>query len=474
MDTKRGSIGDVSALKKAAKNLFDNDIRVRWATANNVWRTAWALDSILDYLSICKVDGSALGDDALHALDPTCAGNWWDDFGWIGIAALRAAEQQAFPLQGTAFIKIAINAWAYMHGTGWSSSTSNTAVYPFLDDALPGWREFAERPDTQNKKYGAPRVWENIRKTWPSATDEEIAQRKPRYSPGGIWNSPFEGPSQPYLTTTYDGTASYLNPIQNTVSNGLYTILSLRLYMACASKKYKQVFEDSTLDEGACLRAWTGQITWLNSWMMDTPADESLLFDLGMGSVVRERVSTFQSPYWDAAYRKTLAWTGDQGLLMGALRESRAVGFLLPGLPVLEQYVNIMIGTFKNAYAPRSYGQVQGLSLLPWMLIGETGIPGGFPLGDDGDYQTGTGVFMRYLLQLYLAEPARLQPYADLITNSAWQVAMSPLGAPNPPGNCDAFTPYPGDGLSELTVHINRLSVIVMAIALDATGGASA
>jgi hypothetical protein len=465
MDTKHAESVDAVSLKDAATQLFNQEVHKRWAGAQNVWRTAWALDTILDYLRVCGVDGSAMGDDALHALNPTYKGNWWDDFGWIGIAALRAAEQQAFPKQGTAFLKIAINAWAYMHGEGWSRSSK--AVYPFQDDALPGWSAFAKNHSTN---FGAPRVWERIRKTWIGVTDEQVDQCEPRFSPGGIWNSPYTDDSQPHLSPEYGGWDAYLNPIQNTVTNGVYTVLSLRIYQAWKSGIHAEVFAESTLDPDACLSAWAQQIHWFNQWVFNAPAEQSLLYNLSNGGVIRERVSTFHTHagkfYWDAAYRKDLAWTGDQGLLMGALREGSAAGYLNPRPPVLGEYLKILTGTYSFGLAQRTYGHVKGISLLPWMIIGYNGIPGSFPQGDDPDYQTGVGVFMRYLLQLYQAEPRQLQPFVANITASAKQLATLPLGAPDPAGPCDAFTPS-GDDVDQLTAYINRLSVLVMGIALS-------
>lgn len=464
MDTNSETAVDVAAFRREAARLFSSEIRERWARSRNVWRTAWALDTILDYFRVCGVDGAALGGDALNALNPTYLGNWWDDFGWIGIAALRAAEQNAFPVQGDAFVKIAINAWAYMYGPGWSARSQ--AVYPFQGVELPGWAEFAA---SHSSNIGASRVWKEIRRTWPNVTAEQVAQREPRYGPGGAWNSPFVDAVHPHLVPSYQGDGSYLNPIQNTVTNGLYAILALRIYQASQNPRYKHVFAESTLDTVACLQAWKDQIHWLNHWMIDAPAEESLLLDLGMGNLVRERVSTFHEwqgqRYWDAAYRRDLAWTGDQGLLLGALREGVASGYLDPLPPVLGQYVNIVIGTFKNGFAPRRYGQVQGVSLLPWIVAGSTDpFSRNFPQGDNPDYQTGTGVFMRYFLQAYQAEPVRWQKYAEQVLSSATQLVYSTSGAPNPDGPCDAFTPYSNDDLGQLTASVNRLSVMLLAI----------
>lgn len=461
----RTGTGAASAdLKRAADRLFA-EIYGRWTQSDNVWRNAWAFDTLLDYFAAADVDASACAEAALHALDPRKAGAWWDDFGWIGIAALRAAEQNIAPQRQFDFLKIAINAWAYMYGPGWSST--RTAIYPFTD--VPGWKEYQP---SHTPNIGAPNVWRDIGKTWRDASPEQIAERRPRYSPGGAWNSPITDARQPDPVVRYEGWSSYLNPVQNTVTNGLYAILALRIFQAARNPAFAGVFRESGLDVEACLGAWTDQIEWLERWLIETPdADESLLLRLGAGSLVRERVSTFHEAngrmLWDAAYSKTLLWTGDQGLLLGALREARAANLLVPEPKAFGLPAQIVQGVFEHGYAERSYGVIRGEFLLPWIGIGSSdpfAVPS--PGNDDPDYQTGVGVFMRYLLQAYQAEPGLVDKYRSAIADSARKIATEGFGQdPRPGGACDAFTPM-GGSTDQMTAYVNRLSVLLLAIAM--------
>ncbi|MGH8080505.1 MAG: hypothetical protein ACREP7_08020, partial [Lysobacter sp.] len=177
---------DVPSYEQEAKRLFTKEILPRWSAARNVWRTAWAMDTVIDYFTAFGLDSSGYGDTAMEALNPMNRGSWWDDFGWIGIAALRAAEQGFVPQRRDDFVKVALNAWAYMQGPGWSRQPTSS-VYPFPD--LPGWDQFAiEHPDN----IGAPNVWKQVNRTRPNPQPPAPpnAWIGPRCIGGGVWNSP--------------------------------------------------------------------------------------------------------------------------------------------------------------------------------------------------------------------------------------------------------------------------------------------
>ena len=463
--------GKVQTYRDKARQLFEQEIYPRWISAENVWRTAWAMDTILDYFAASGVDSRPYGVAAIGALDPTQAGNWWDDFGWIGIAALRAAEQGFAPQRRDDFLKIAINAWAYMYGPGWSLQPG-AAIYPFRE--LPGWGPFA---DGHPNNIGAPNVGKRIGQTRPNPSPPPNAWMMPRRTPGGAWNSPITANDYPDPVPSRQSQwwRSYLNPVQNTVTNGLYALLSLRLHRASRNPAFASVFRASALNASACASAWSEQIVWFDQWMVGTPqADQSLLMALPAGALVRERVSTFQPVgpnaqlYWDAMYRSTLAWTGDQGLLLGALREAQGAwpGGVTP--KVLGLYPGLIEGVFKNAYQPRNYGAVSGDFPMPWLdTASASPYDAPSPGNDDGDYQTGVGVFMRYLLQAWRANPMPLQAYRAQILANADAIVEPGFGEQaNPGGACDAFTPRWGSVADTMTAYVNRLSVLVLAIAM--------
>jgi hypothetical protein len=462
----------IDQFTQEAVNLFNNKIHDLWKTSGNVWRNGCAMDTILDYFTVCKINPATYGDIAVNSLDPTKGGNWWDDFGWVGLAAIRAAEQDLWPQQyRDRFLKIAINSWAYMYGPGWSKT--NTAIYPFTGADLPGWEKFET---THKTNRGAPNVWKDIDQTWTNKpiSEADKMERQPRYSPGGIWNSPLENANQPELTLSYQGDGSYVNPIQNTVTNAVFTILSLRIYQAGKNGLFSNIFNESGLDVDSCLQAWKDQIGWFDQWILQTTApDESMKLSLDTGCLIRERASTFHEwkgqQYWDGSYRKDWIWTGDQGLLIGALREGKAAGYMKSNL--LDLYPQIVEGVFKYGYKPRTYNKtIKGNFLLPWIVVGsQNPYSEGALAGDANDYQTGTGIFMRYLLQAYKAEPSLLQNHKDTILNSANNIIKEGFGTnPDPRGSCDPFTPYTGeDAATLMTAYINRLSVLLLAIEMS-------
>ena len=276
-------------------------------------------------------------------------GNWWDDFGWIGIAALRTAERNTFPQRQADFLKIAINAWAYMYGPGWSHG--NPTVYPFMDLGLEGWQKFAkEHPSNR----GAPNVWKSITQTWPDVNNQQKADRQPRYAPGGVWNAPIVDDSAPIPAQTYQHSLGYVSPIQNTVTNAVFTILSLRIYQASKIRHSVACLPSRPwIPQPACKPGRIRSPGSNHGCSRRAAPDQSLLLKTGTGSLVRERAATFAS-LWDAAYDSNWIWTGDQGLLLGVLREGAEASYVKSA--VFGLYPDIVGGVFANGYLPRTYG----------------------------------------------------------------------------------------------------------------------
>jgi hypothetical protein len=264
-----------------------------------------------------------------------------------------------------------------------------------------------------------------------------------------------------------------VNPIQNTVTNAVFTILSLRLYQASQNQLFKNVFAESDLDAGACLQAWKDQISWFEQWIVNTTAaDESMKLALDSSCLIRERASRFHEwngqMYWDGAYTKEWIWTGDQGLMIGALREAKAAGYKSA---MVDLYSQIIDGVFKYGYHSRTYnGTITGNFLLPWIVVGSAHPDLEDAMASDADdYQTGTHVFMRYLLQAYKAEPDLLKNHRDAILDSADNIIKDGFGTnPDPDSSCDSYTPYvTKDPATLMSAYVNRLSVLLLAIELS-------
>lgn len=486
MDTASDhGLPDVPALEAAAERLGE-DILQRWGDRDNVWRTAWAMDTLLDYFRVLGKDGSAYGQRAIDALDPKAQGNWWDDFGWIGIAALRAAEQDTFPAQREQMLKIAINAWAYMYGPGWSVRPTRDP-FPFVDADLTGWKDFGVG---HRDNIGALNVWNRIDQTFSPGrpTDDQKYRQHPRFSPGGAWNAPIENADSPLpvLDYTRPEKSAYLNPVQNTVTNGLFSLFALRILRASGNPDFRAVFDRAGLDPKAYQTAWNHQAEWLSRWCTapELSADQRLIMSPGGVSgaaLIRERVSTYldtrrQPPtvYWDSAYIDDLVWTGDQGLILAVLREGVQAGATQS---IFGRAQEIVAGVFHTGFAERDYGGsgAKAQFLLPWIALDAKGdarftaVSPGDGAHDNDDYLTGVAVFMRYLLQAHEADP-HLLPAASAETILRSAAAMCRPGFGDSPGRpygiCDGFFRAPDTSVNELTPRINQLSTLLTAIAI--------
>jgi len=125
-------------LAKEAQELFKNKIKEKYFLdmQNNIWRAAWAYNNILDYFHyIGDPDATVFNQQVIDQAFNPKGGNWWDDFGWAGIASLRALEAQPLPgeLQ-VKFLEMALNCWCFMYGPGWSKKPIHDFNVPFPSD----------------------------------------------------------------------------------------------------------------------------------------------------------------------------------------------------------------------------------------------------------------------------------------------------------------------------------------------------
>ena len=174
-----------------------------------------------------------------------------------------------------------------------------------------------------------------------------------RYAPrfdGGVWNSAFAAlntgqywdcnPNHyqeppifplPVPVGTPGDDCSILNPLQNTVTNGLYLVLNTRYYQQTSEKQEKR--RDRTLAIYGWFKNWMDledqevsqcPVNKENPTTLNKIKPSLLNSETGL---VRERVGTYiqdttQSPpcftgvKW---YEQELSWAGDQGIVLGGL-----------------------------------------------------------------------------------------------------------------------------------------------------------
>ena len=231
----------------------------------NFWRVGNAFDTLIDYFVNVDASNVGLAASALQLFDGGKGGDWFDDFGWWGIAFLRAARHASL-----------------LRVDPTTCLNNSTICWQKMDD-------------------NAPLVWER-------ADQQTFREAKPRFV-GGCWNNYFSLGCDP-LTGP-----GKLCGFQNTVTNGLYLVLAARYFQQTGYISYLT----------AAQREWR----WFLQWFLDPSLhpDERLLDVYTAPSptrmLVRERVSTYA--FWNGkyppvrAYDKNLNWAGDQGLILGAM-----------------------------------------------------------------------------------------------------------------------------------------------------------
>lgn len=373
----------IDAAHKTAQALLEE-----FASYENYWRLGHSFDTLNDYFFAMapSSQSEAFAKLALSKFlnrrsrpwvadeDKTRNPWWYDDFGWWALAALRAS--------------------------------SRADRYGQTAELLGGVAELSWQPMYR----GAPDVWRCAQ--W----NPDWAGFEPRFD-GGVWNYFFSEhevcgirytPSQP-------GSNS-LTCIQNTVTNGLFWVLMARLA--------RQRKEEPALREAA--DAASG---FFESWLGITDHETSLFYYFDKAdprkAVVRERVSTYRNGARVHGFDESLAWSGDQGLVLGALVDQMAL--VVDNLPSYNQLYAI---TQKLLLGVPGY-LVDPSTKILWPWAPYSGPTTGCPDGDCSDYQTGVGVFMRYLLYAHLnnADVRKLLQqldYQGLVRANADHVVSSP------------------------------------------------
>jgi len=411
-----------------------------------MWYQGNALDTLIDYVSITQdaKKGHDLGEK-IRTLWGVAEheGNWWDDFGWWGIAFLNAARNYKILGQPDA--------------TEYNQYAAD-CLEKHMDKATEVWNIASKEPSCIPCLHTPPANWYRF---------------EPRFT-GGVWNTAFAaltpGPQdscKPSDSTIVVGTpedyCSILTPLQNTVTNGLYLVLNTRYYQQ--NPQIRDARRDQTL-------AIYG---WFKNWMDLEDKEVSLcpvnkedptplnkikpsLLNSETG-LVRERAGTYiedttQTPSCFTGvkwYEQDLSWAGDQGIVLGGLVDILNSDLTEDNQWLLEKAKGIIDGVKDHMTKGMSGSTRDNLApevLRPWTKFDGWGpddgdnptfaSPGGFGFGDPdyprpGDpeydevckcdqlkkeppcpseppkvavdpttnYIAGPGVFMRYLLHAY-------------------------------------------------------------------------
>ncbi|MFC3231182.1 hypothetical protein ACFOGJ_28295 [Marinibaculum pumilum] len=352
----------------AAATATFQQLKPLFQASTNFWQLGHTFDTVIDYLANVSADdapvfGGIARERYRITSDPMMkSACLYDDYGWWGLASLRASGFAPFrPEDREQFERAAHDCW----------------------NIIDIW--------------GAA-VWEKAdRKVW--------AQLEPRH-PGGVWNCSF-------AASEVDGDcATPCNPLartdairgfQNTVTNTLALDLSTRMWLSARSDESKARYRASADRQFGFLKAW-----FADEGSPQTKVEPLLFYyaappDGGAPDrcVVRERVSAYADGSTEdvLGFQSKLAWAGDQGLLLGGL-----VSMMKARGPQHHDYPLMLTVARQLLTGIQDYLVAGGL-LQAWA-------GGDAPAGDKADYLTGIASCMRYLLYAWQQGEA-LRPAMD-------------------------------------------------------------
>lgn len=344
---------------------FNNLINSSMQFIDNYWRQGCSFDTILDYLKY-TIETADNKQEAIKRAQDTVIniynqvyfpgrlnGDWYDDWAWWGIAFAKSFDP------------------AYSDVVGNLATTFQNEAkfcYDTMDNGKgrnekAGYREF----------FGASQVWSTCNQTY-------YARVEPLFD-GGSWQSDFPVPESGQKPST--DCKKNLGPIkcptdnclglyQVSVMNGLFLVLASQLamwlphigkYQAAAKKQYD----------------------FNQNWYHHKPGtDENSMRTFSSGALVRERIGYYKSGEKVNCYDPETSWGGDQGLFIGG---NLAFSRYKP-VNETEKFITDVI----TGVSLHMIDETQGKKVMaPYTGTVLQNI-------DAGDYASGIGVFMRYLL----------------------------------------------------------------------------
>lgn len=289
--------------------------------------------------------------------NPAYVGQYWfDDFEWWSIALQRALSSPYEKIFSSSNIDLLKN----MGNIAWNNAQLGTHAW-----------QVCLQSDACAKRYNSS----------PTSNFE------PLYS-GGIWNNFFKFSTADRSTS--DPYRESLGARENTVTNSMYAV-----YATTA-------IANGSIDPTTQLQ-YQNISSFLLHWVNDPSPLKNIFTRIDKNSVlIKERSFTSGDPDYDP----TLAWAGDQGIMLGwltaILNAKPTVKTILDkktALTLAKQIINgaqhCLINQKTKLILSWTYWDPSGDNLL----CGNT--PGSAPGNDPQDYNTGVGVFIRYLTQAY-------------------------------------------------------------------------
>lgn len=439
-----GEAGESGTLADAFKTATGYVPFQQWP---NFWQVGCVFDTILDYFLTLKEAGE-LNDDDRKLMGQLMsqaafgyqygivglAAAWYDDWSWWGIAASKAFDasyEDIFGDQLEFFQSVALDMWGLVDAgefatvansipdSVWAHSQVQDDGTKFTSSILSarsqlhiGTRNSWAMIQNGQDGFGTPRQNADF-----AYFTSQVAGKwaVPRYS-GGCWQYDFstlhfpcnDGPDW----ANPNPNAQYLGVFQLTLMPGLYLSFACSL-MAAAIRKAVDGKSGGAWDRLQPLESYRKPadevVGFLTDWL-NVGQPDSLASPFPEGALVRERTPTYAT-LPDNSYPAVQSavsdawWTGDQGLIMGALLQYGALAGdaetetsdaadppIFTTWPML-----LMTGACHNLPSDILAGAVG-----PFRP--ETPPIGPFA-GDPDDYGSGSGIFWRYVMRCCRIDP---------------------------------------------------------------------
>jgi len=340
---------------------------------NGYWILGCILDSIIDFLNLAAAEEIVSYEDGRKFLNSAAStyiaskkqGEWYDDWGWWGNSTAKVFSPKYSALFGNDKI---------LHE---NFKLICTQTFNFMKTGTPPYHAMDHNGYTgtmQAYNYAKEMATKCLGQGW-----EKIVNGAEPLWNIGCWQSPM-------TPTTYNPLQLTLGPFQDSVVNGLFYIFTQRTLNQKGLGTQQDV-EDMT--------------TFYRNWMNQPLKTDQQLFNVldPVSGLFRERVSIYKNGNSVNGYNANLAWTGDQGLMLIALTHL----FYKQSGPQQQATLNFIIFTINGVYnyALGDIDKEHTDVIMPWCNIGyaKSQQPGPPPGCDFGDYFSGTGIFMRGLLE---------------------------------------------------------------------------
>lgn len=393
----------------------------------NFWQVGCVFDTILDYFLTLKLAGRmTAADQALldTLLERAVVGYqygivgklaaWYDDWCWWGIAAAKAFDPAYRPLFGSrlGFFQTAMfNLWGLVDRGDFSTIANSIPDSVWQQNPSFGKAQLIARGELH---HGTRNTWAEISKgkdgrgttrqnaDWTKYTTQADCQWAVPRVPGGCWQYDFSSLSFP----PDDGAPVHPDPYVSGLGTAQVTLMpGLYLVFCCGMVQAMEHVAAGEVDGGAGVSAadLSGYrqsadevAAFLLAWLRNGLAEPQ-----GPGILVHERTPTFAR--WDDGtllqvpfYCKDAYWGGDQGLIMGALKQyARLAG--VSDASIYDSFAAALLSGVVHCMKSTSLDGAVAPYLDP---------SGDSPISNDpDDYGSGSGVFWRYVMRCCRLDP---------------------------------------------------------------------